>query len=230
MRDLLGCKSIVFDLDGTLYRTGEPLETQIIPAIWAVAADVLGVPVEEAAREVRRLNVEFGYCPIGFEKVHGLSAIEFIDRVYARVDRSAVHRDDELVATLSALAASRPIFILTNSARRHAREVVEKIGISESISAIFSIEDSAFNLKPDRRAFEACMAGVGMAPAEILYFDDSVRNIQAAWRLGMKTVLVSNGMAQAPLFYEMHIRIHHTAPDYVNGVAYDLNQYLGAGN
>lgn len=53
-----------------------------------------------------------------------------------------------------------------------------------------SIHDATYTniLKPDRRAYEACIEALNLAPAECIFVDDQVRNIKGAEAVGMKTV------------------------------------------
>ncbi|MDL2244196.1 HAD family phosphatase [Parabacteroides sp. OttesenSCG-928-J18] len=47
--------------------------------------------------------------------------------------------------------------------------------------------------KPNPLIFEAMMADAQMNPAEILFIDDGIRNVEAASRLGIHTYLPKNG-------------------------------------
>lgn len=219
-------QALVFDLDGTLYRTPTPLEKQIVPAIWAVAAEVLGVSIREAAVAVRKYNDQYDYCVHGFEKHHGVTAAEFIDRVYSRVDRSEIQPDPELRLALVKLAQEANLYVLTNSGQRHASAALERVGIADLFKEILSIEKTGFMLKPHRQAYEICADRVGCAPSEVIYFDDSVRNVQSAWRQGFQAVLISNGVAKAPLFYEMHIEVEHFPPPYAKAATHRLLEFL----
>jgi putative hydrolase of the HAD superfamily len=44
-------------------------------------------------------------------------------------------------------------------------------------------------LKPDPRAYEDCLARLGIAPAEALFADDQPRNVEGARRVGLPVVL-----------------------------------------
>lgn len=47
--------------------------------------------------------------------------------------------------------------------------------------------------KPQRRAFEAVLAELGVTPAQTVFVDDSPRNCAAAFECGIFTVLVRGG-------------------------------------
>jgi putative hydrolase of the HAD superfamily len=46
--------------------------------------------------------------------------------------------------------------------------------------------------KPDRRAYEICAERLGVAPADVLFFDDSERNVRAARATGMRAELFTS--------------------------------------
>lgn len=52
------------------------------------------------------------------------------------------------------------------------------------------IHDATYTniLKPDRRAYEACIEALGIGAADCVFVDDQVRNIKGAQAVGMKTV------------------------------------------
>jgi glucose-1-phosphatase len=65
-----------------------------------------------------------------------------------------------------------------------------------AMSEFLSKLDSAFSshllgeIKPDEQAFLATANCLGVAPADMVFFDDSSLNIEAAERLGMRSFLV----------------------------------------
>lgn len=48
-------------------------------------------------------------------------------------------------------------------------------------------------LKPDRKIFEYAVEHLGVKPEETIFFDDSQRNLDAAAKLGFRTILVKPG-------------------------------------
>jgi putative hydrolase of the HAD superfamily len=51
-------------------------------------------------------------------------------------------------------------------------------------------------IKPDRQAFEHVLQSLGCRPAQVLFFDDNLLNIEAARTLGMHAVQV-RGLVEA---------------------------------
>ena len=72
---------------------------------------------------------------------------------------------------------------MTNGTSATAAEV-EKFGLADHFDAIFNTADIGF-AKPDRRAFEAACAGLGVAPADVFFTDDSASKLAGAVGIGM---------------------------------------------
>lgn len=98
-----------------------------------------------------------------------------------------------------------PKFIFTNADIKHAEICLEILGIRdlfESIICFESIMESAAEngmvhggkpiiCKPTRQAVELALeAAGGYDPEEVVFFDDSTRNITSSFRMGIYSVLV----------------------------------------
>jgi 2-haloacid dehalogenase len=95
---------------------------------------------------------------------------------------------EENVALLRRLkGAGRPVYALSNFATVKfavARQMFDFL--NEFDHAVISGHVGA--AKPDRRIFEILFERVGRQPQELLFVDDSLKNIEAARALGMATV------------------------------------------
>lgn len=208
--------AFLLDLDGTLYPSTLGLERQIIPSLRRAVAEVLGKPLAEAIPIVQDLNKRYGYCVRGLEKEFGIDPHTVVDRTYRALDRTGIVLNQRLRDSLSVLARFAPVIVLTNSSRGHAEDALSRLGVLDLIHRIFAIEDVGFFLKPDTEVYVAVRSGLGIPFADIMYFDDSVRNLHSAWSLGVANcVLVGNGLAEPPLFWENHLRIRHYPPDHM---------------
>jgi pyrimidine 5'-nucleotidase len=231
MEQLLGeihsreAKAAVFDLDGTLYRSGG-MEYQIVPNIRALAAKMLGLSPEQTKTVLSRYKEAYGHPVKGLQIHHDIDAHAFVETVYRNLDLSGIAPYDGLPSTMLRLKKGLRIYVMTNSGRVHGRAVLDRLGLTEAVDDLVAFEDTDFILKPDRRAYVALRARTGVKYRELVYFDDSVRNIQTASEIGMAAILVSNRMTPPPLFWEMHLRIRHEAPEYGVGSTHDLVRTL----
>lgn len=67
------------------------------------------------------------------------------------------------------------------------------VALRQRLSLLKSFElivDATYTgiLKPDPRAYQACLDGLGLAPEQCLMIDDQLRNVQGARALGIPTV------------------------------------------
>ena len=62
------------------------------------------------------------------------------------------------------------------------------------------------HLKPSDEAFLVALQGMGLPASEVVFFDDGIRNIEAATKLGMSAHLV-NSPAEAKRVLEQYLVI-----------------------
>lgn len=226
MTAVRGREIFVFDLDGTLYPSTVGIERRIIPALRAVLSRRLGMSLKETVDLIHALNRQHGYCIRGLGATGLIDPGSVIEEVYAEVDRSEIARNQELASALSALREHGRIAVLTNCSRGHADDVLDRLGFREHIDNVLGIQDTEYYLKPDNEAYLNAARALDTDPGCFIYFDDSVRNLHAAYQMGSRCVLVSNGMTEPPMFWENFLRIAHFAPDHMQST-FDLPAFLG---
>lgn len=219
-------RSLVFDLDGTMYSSSlEGPETRIIPAVRRQAAAALGIELRDASTLLQGLRSRHGHYALGLRSEHGLDPVEFINAVYSDVGHDDVVLRPGLAEILANLANNYEISVLTNSPRKFATEILRKGGVSDFVR-VRSVEDLSYQIKPHPSVYEGLMGFVATDdPRTICYFDDSVRNVSAAWKHRIESVLVSNDAVDPPWFWEMHLGIKHLPPAYADST-HDLVGYL----
>jgi glucose-1-phosphatase len=189
-------KVMLFDLGGVLIRTRTFARLSAIVAEagdgWngdgdALRARWLGSP------SVR--SFELGQVP------PGVFAQRFVDEWRLAVEPAAFAGDlagwivgpfpgaQQLVADLQ--ARGYHVSCLSNGNALHWEEM----------AAFLSLLDSAFSshllreIKPDESAFLTVAGRLGVTPEEMVFFDDSRPNIEAAERLGIRSFLVNGADA-----------------------------------
>ena len=121
--------------------------------------------------------------------------------VPADVDRAMVGllvgMDPAKVSLLHSLAEKYPIYCLSNNneistALMHG--IYDEVGLDWK--RVFRKEFLSCRMKmmkPDREIFDAAAAEIGLPPAEILFVDDSRRNVDGALAAGWQAVLYRQG-------------------------------------
>ena len=95
-------------------------------------------------------------------------------------------------ALLRQLAARYELYILTNNSSVTMEKTYEDarkagIDLQETFRQIFVSQDLRM-LKPSREIFAHVIGAVGLLPEELLYVDDSPRNVEAARAAGMQAL------------------------------------------
>ena len=134
-----------------------------------------------------------------------ITASEFFEHLRTELQLTATDHEmtsawndifgSEISATLDAIDAvsnNIPTYAFTNTNRTHQLyweqhfprivSTFEKLFISSEIGL----------RKPEAKAFEFILDDISVKPHELLFFDDSVENIEGAKRLGIQTVLVTS--------------------------------------
>ncbi len=91
---------------------------------------------------------------------------------------------------------------------------------------VYSVETANYLLKPKRKVFDTRLENLKLPASSVLIFDDSYLNLEVAHKIGMSTVQVSNGIAEAPKFWEIHKKVFHDAPEFVDLSTHSIVQLL----
>ena len=93
-------------------------------------------------------------------------------------------------ALLATVAERFAVYAFTNSnPTHHAFSSVRYPGVFKSFRKVFLSFELGLR-KPERAAFEAISAAIGVPLDRILFFDDIQANVEGARAIGMPTVLV----------------------------------------
>ena len=80
----------------------------------------------------------------------------------------------------------------SNGPRKYVTRVLKEIGLDSFFppERLFAVNDVLPYCKPDPCSFQFVLDKVGVAPEECVMVEDSMKNIQAAKSIGMKTILI----------------------------------------
>jgi len=193
--------TLVFDIDDTLYDVGTGFTAHRNgPSVSRLMVEKLGFKTEEAAMALRN---EY------FEKYHStvkaLKMAEKDGRLPAPFEapmlaewwtdtldfKAFLSPDASLIEDLA--ASPLRLVAFTNGPRRYALKVLDALGVRAFFpdDQVFAVEDMMPHCKPEAEAFRKVLEAVGASPEECVMLEDSMKNIRAAKKLGMRTVLVS---------------------------------------
>jgi putative hydrolase of the HAD superfamily len=185
--DLRHVEVWLFDLDNTLYPLENDFMRLIEARMTAFVARELKLPRDEAWALQKRYLHEHGTTLAGLMANHGIDPEKFLDEVHD-VSLDALAPDPELHASLMRLPGRRLVF--TNGDARHAKRVLERLGIAEAFEAVFHIAAAGYVPKPNPATFARMIEAHAIDPSRTCFFEDSEKNLAPAASLGMTTVLV----------------------------------------
>lgn len=121
--------------------------------------------------------------------------------VPADVDRAMagllVGMDPAKVPLLERLAREYPLYCLSNNNEisvKRMHEIYEEVGLDwQHVFRKEFISSRMKMLKPAREIFDAAAAEIGLPPEEILFIDDSQRNVDGARAAGWQAALYEQG-------------------------------------
>jgi HAD superfamily hydrolase (TIGR01509 family) len=175
-------KAVVFDFNGTL-SDDEPVLARVYQELYAE----LGRPITEA---------EY------FRELAGHTDEEMLIRWFGRSDDAWIAEriarynvlvadgstvDENARAALRAAAAHGPVAIVSAAARVEIDTVVDAARIRDALTLIVS-QDDVRNGKPDPECYLTAARLLGLAPRDLLVFEDTAVGVAAAKAAGARVI------------------------------------------
>jgi len=152
---------------------------------------LLGLPEDKISALRKHYFLEYGTTLRGLQIHYQVNTEDFLDYVHDLPVEQMVKPDPELHQLLSSVPQS--IYIFTNSNRKHAIRVLNRLGILDCIEGIIDILAMEYISKPNPLAYHTALRIAGEEdPMACVYLDDSVRNLVPAHQLGFFTILVGS--------------------------------------
>ena len=189
--NLSDIKNWVFDLDNTLYSPEENIFSQIDKRMTEFIISKFNVNEEEAFNIQKKYFLEYGTTLSGLMKRENIDPDEFLEFVHD-INLEILKPNKELSKIIKNLPGDK--FIFTNGSKKHAENVLEQLEMSGIFDDIFDIKDSNFIPKPNINAYLNFIDKTKIEPDVSIMFEDIGRNLEAAKKLGMKTVLIKRNV------------------------------------
>ncbi len=189
MKDLSEIDCWIFDLDNTLYPASVDLFGQIKIKMSNYIMNLLDV--DEATAEKIRAEYwkKYGTSLAGLMQNYKIDPNDFL-KVVHDIDFSMLPKDLDLLNALNNLPGRKLVY--TNGTVPYAREVLKYRGVLSVFDEIYGIEDAAYIPKPFPEAFEIIFSKAKIVPNRSAMFEDEERNLEVPFKLGLKTILVSD--------------------------------------
>ena len=189
--NLSDIKNWVFDLDNTLYSPEEDIFSQIDKRMTEFIISKFNVNEEEAFNLQKKYFLEYGTTLSGLMKRENIDPDEFLEFVHD-INLEILKPNIELSKIIKNLPGDK--FIFTNGSKKHAENVLKQLEMSGIFDDIFDIKESNFIPKPNINAYLNFIDKTKIEPDVSIMFEDIGRNLEAAKKLGMKTVLIKRNV------------------------------------
>jgi putative hydrolase of the HAD superfamily len=132
---------------------------------------------------------KYGTSLAGLMRNYNIDPDDFLNTVHD-IDFSVLPKDINLLEALNNLPGRKLIY--TNGTASYAREVLKYRGLLDVFNEIYGIEHAAYVPKPFPKAFEIIFSKASVVHNRSAMFEDEVRNLEVPYKLGLKTILVSD--------------------------------------
>ena len=214
MRELKDIKYWLFDLDNTLYSGATKVFDQVDKRMSDYISSKLNISREEAKKIQKNYFVEYNTTLNGMIKNHKIDANEFLEFVHD-IDLNFLKEDKLLGEEIGKINGKKIIF--TNGSRKHAKNVIKRLGIDRHFDGIFDIVSADFIPKPSIKTYKKIIEKFKIEPQYSIFIEDIARNLKPAYELGMKTVWIINDEPWAAEFSDS---------DFINYKTKKLSMFL----
>ncbi len=197
LRDLKQVRSIVFDLDGTLYKSdGLAKEIQAVAA--SLVANTRGVSLKDGRtllRNSRKRLTELLEEEPTLTRTCLTMGIEVAE--FHRAMQSGVHperylqSDPVLHALLDSLAGGWDLYLYTNNNLPLTQKILALLGVETLFRHLYTIEFN-WTPKPDAETLQRVLEDIGGPPESFLFIGDREQvDLKVPQAQGIPTLLVS---------------------------------------
>lgn len=191
-------KVIFFDCDDCLYFDQWTTANQLTRKIdeWCMQH---GLPSGKAYELYKQYGTALrGLLAEGYVEHNVLAIDEFLLEVHDIPVHDLLQPDPELRQLLLQIDPSIPKYIFTASVREHAARCIKALGIDDLFVDIIDCKVCQLETKHSEKAFHIAMEVAGIKdndgtqyhPESCLFFDDNIKNIEAARNIGWRSILV----------------------------------------
>lgn len=184
-------KTILFDVDNTLYDAGCGVEIEMHRRIDTFVSTYLGVS-EEESRKLRADNLPiYGTSLRWLQVCHNLTDTDhYMDVVHPKNLEDYIEGNHKLREMLASL--TQDLVVFTNGPESHARRVLKVLGIEDLFPHFYALEHLGFQGKPYRSAYEQVLNSMKIRAENTIFLDDKEVNLHTFHEMGGHGILVGS--------------------------------------
>lgn len=187
----------IFDLDNTLHDASPHIFPHINRSMTAYLQQYL--QLDEAAANALRIHYwqRYGATLSGLMRHHGTKPDHFLwhTHQFPELPRMVL-REPRLRYVLKALPGKKVVF--SNAPQHYAHAVLRLLRVDELFDDVIAVEQTHYRPKPDSFGFMRLLRRHGLRATQCVMVEDSLDNLRAAKRLGMRTVWVNDDNKGSP--------------------------------
>jgi putative hydrolase of the HAD superfamily len=187
----------IFDLDNTLHNATPHVFPHISRSMTAYLREYLDL--DEAQASALRVHYwkTYGATLVGLMRHHGTDPRHFLwhTHQFPALKRMVI-AERGLRHALRRIRGPRILF--SNSPLHYAQGVLDLLRIGDLFDAVYCIERTGFRPKPSRAGFRVLLERERLMPGCSVLVEDTLGNLRAARRLGLKTVWVTREQRSPP--------------------------------
>ena len=187
----------IFDLDNTLHDATPHIFPHINRSMTAYLQQHL--QLDEAAANALRLHYwyRYGATLSGLMRHHGTDPEHFLWHTHQFPELSQmVLRVPRLRHVLKTLPGKKVVF--SNAPQHYVHAVLKLLRVDDLFDDVMAVEHTRYRPKPDNFGFIRLLRRHRIRAAQCVMIEDSLENLHAAKRLGMRTVWVNSGNRNSP--------------------------------
>ena len=193
----MATKFWIFDLDNTLHDA----TSHIFPHINRSMTEYLQqhLQLDELAANDLRVHYwrRYGATLSGLMRHHGTDPKHFLWHTHQFPELSQmVLREPRLRHVLKALPGRKVVF--SNAPQHYALAVLKLLQVDDLFNDVMAVEHTRYRPKPDNFGFMRILKKHRVKAPQCVMIEDSLENLHAAKRLGMRTVWVNSGNRSSP--------------------------------
>ena len=194
----------IFDLDNTLHNATPHIFPHINRSMTAYLQQHLELN-EQAANDLRvHYWQRYGATLSGMMRHHGTDPEHFLWHTHQfPALPQMVQYEPQLRQVLQRLPGKKLVF--SNAPQHYAQAVLKLLRVDDLFDDLFAIEHTRYQPKPNIAGFMRLLRKHRLNPARCVMVEDAAENLQAAKRLGMRTVWV-NATQRSPAYVDVKIR------------------------
>ena len=187
----------IFDLDNTLHDASPHIFPHINSSMTAYLQQHLQLSELEANELRQHYWRKYGATLSGLMRHHGTDPDHFLWHTHQFPKlKEMVLYEPRLRHVLRALPGKKIVF--SNAPQHYAHAVLKLLRIADLFDEVIAVEQTRYRPKPDYAGFRLVLRRHRVPPRRCVMVEDSLENLQAAKRLGMRTVWVDAGSRNSP--------------------------------